>query len=199
MLVDATEFFLRDAHGVAAVCARRSRATTRRRHAERALPAADEGVPEEHRSRGDADLRHDRPPGPSSPGDADAENRHRARAPFARRVAARRRITPRRLDPRVGFIRHRRSTTTPRRSRRRSRSAGFSAIVSRRRTPAAAFRARQADRLLRRQRRAGADPQRARRRRIVVEPRRSRRRVSRTASRSRCCRPMPTRWTSATT
>ncbi len=58
VLVDATAFFLRDAHGVADRLRRtEARRLPARRRPQRPGDRADEGVPEEHRGRGDADVR----------------------------------------------------------------------------------------------------------------------------------------------
>jgi hypothetical protein len=100
--------------------------------------------------------------------------------------AARRGVTPtRQSSPCASIIRSSRCRSpayTPRRSIRASASSRHRVLrlrlavhradreALRAIAPIAASRARQADRLLRRQRRAGADPQRARRRRVVVEP-----------------------------
>ena len=54
VLVDATDFFLRDVTAPPSAAARQ---LPRRSHAQRVLPAEHEELPEEHRSRHDADLR----------------------------------------------------------------------------------------------------------------------------------------------
>ena len=56
VLVDATDFFLRDGHGAGGSLGT-ARRLSRRSHAQRGLHAAHQGVPEEHRDRSDADLR----------------------------------------------------------------------------------------------------------------------------------------------
>ena len=63
VLVDMTDFFLRDAHGSAARIARAGQGTFRLdREPQRLLPGEHQGVPRQHRSRNHADL-HERQPG----------------------------------------------------------------------------------------------------------------------------------------
>ena len=171
LLVDATDFFLRDAHGVAArlrdTPAGQLLAWTR---AQRALPAAHEGVPAQHRGRGDPHLRDAATArAPSSVGDADAGRGHRPPAPLVRaapaaRVHAAARWTRARAFFGIEFYDY------------ASPFAGAAREALHRAAPPAeegprggGLRGRAADRLLRRQRRARADPQRARGGRLLVE------------------------------
>ena len=100
------------------------------------LPGADERIPEEYRGRDDRSR--SRPT--TAPGryvaavDADAARRSRARAPLVRRAPRRASYHATPADPRAAVVRHRRSTTTPRRSPSRSRSTGSRGIAWRRKT-----------------------------------------------------------------
>ena len=89
VLVDATAFFLRDAHGVAERLrqAKQGRLPPRRRP-QRTRGRAAQGVPEEHRSRGDLDVRRRRRDRPARRRDGPvARCGDRPPAAFARRAA----------------------------------------------------------------------------------------------------------------
>ena len=85
VLVDATDFLLRDVTG--AGNALRPGQLPRRSHAQRLLPAAHQGVSQEHRSRDDADLRQRRRRRRAAA--ATRPDRSRARRRFPRAAAAR--------------------------------------------------------------------------------------------------------------
>ena len=172
MLVDATEFFLRDAHGVARAAAERGTGQVpARRRAQRALPGADEGVPEEHRGRGHADV-HDRRRARAAR--RGRRPRHHRRSPSASITRSSScpdaHYTPRKLDPRapsfgIEFYDYASPINAPIEKRWIARHR-----LEKKDPAAGRLRAGQADRLLRRYRRARADPVRAAGRGVVVEP-----------------------------
>ena len=187
VLVDATAFFLRDAHGVIDRLRQAKQGTLQLDDSRAALlPAAHEGLPEEHRGRDDAHLHDRRRPGPArARGDAGAGGGH-ACASITRSSSCRPRRQLQAAAARPAGRRRSASTfhdyaspiTEPiekrwiARHRLREEGPGGRGL-----------RAGRADRLLRGQRRARADPQRAGRGRVVVERRRSRRPASATRSR----------------
>ena len=107
------------------------------------------------------------------------------------------------IDTRLRPALRRLQTRSPTMARRWTRTmVGSWPIASGWRRPiptAAALAGQEADRLLRRPRRARADPHRAERGRLAGGPRRSRRPASSTPTGWRSCPRAPTRWTSATT
>ncbi len=170
------------------------------RVAERLLPAAHEGLPAEHRGRGDAHL-HLRPAGRArAERHAGRRGAHRARAPLLREApAAGRQLHAAQGGPARGLRRHRlhglRAADRPGPDAALHRAPPHREAEPRR----GAERARRADRLLPRPRHARARAQRAPRGRAHVEPGVHGRRASSTASGWRCCPTRPTPWTRATT
>ena len=117
VLVDATDFLLRDGHGAGNQLARRRR-LPRRSDAQRLLPAAHQGVPQEHRDRSDADL-HQR--GRRRRGGGFGAGRPRDRRPSRSRPGAAAAVAGGRLRRRT-VLRHRRQRHAHRRGRDSARA-----------------------------------------------------------------------------
>ena len=202
VLVDATAFFVRDAHGVA----------PRLRESKQGSFSVDEsrsavflprtkGFPKNTEVEVTLTFTSGDPAGSAGAGgDADRASGDRSRASFLGRAAPDDGYKPRRFDPRVGVIPHRCSTTM--------RTPVTAPIEQRwimrhrlqKKDPAApSSEAVEADRLLRRQRRAGEPSAGADRGRVLVESGVRGGRVLECASRCACCRRAPIRWTCATT
>ena len=193
VLVDATDFFLRDGHGAAESLG----ALSRRPQPQRLLHAAHQSLPEEHRDRSHADVleRSSRGRGGGGPTQGppiartaagrglaaallrhrrqrhpDRRGRHPARALLARRASrlplhpALRRSARRLRRPQLRRLQHARSAS-PMVQRFIDRHR-----LEKRDPNAADQRAREADPILGRSRRARGRPESAHRRRELVEP-----------------------------
>ena len=168
-LVDATDFFLRDAHGVPEAL-RRSKQGAYHLDASRCAIdlTADKEFSAEHGSGSHADLRGRRAWRVGSPGDAVSAVHHRARASFLRAASACR-LQAARLRSAFQLFRHQLYGLRHANRRTDCEALHRAAPLGKERSAGSDERARATYRLLPGPRRAGADSLRAARRRALVE------------------------------